>query len=177
MILKANFEAPEPPEKWAILNRFRTVGENAPPIAQIREALMFIFAYRDDAKLSAARPHFGKAGIVWSILEYVSKKEALNAGQMADRMSIRGYDEFDYKVAIQAAEEIGWVEPESYLRTYRPTRKGREIREMVERQTDEYFFRPWKLMEDGDLEQLYVLLKKLHEQLIQFRNSGASSIR
>ncbi|NTW88783.1 MAG: hypothetical protein HGB26_06610 [Desulfobulbaceae bacterium] len=35
---------------------------------------------------------------------------AVNAAQMAERMSVRGYEENDYEVAIQAAIEIGWVE-------------------------------------------------------------------
>ncbi len=40
--------APEPPGKWAILKRFRVADEHYPPIMQIREYLMDLFAYHDD---------------------------------------------------------------------------------------------------------------------------------
>ena len=41
-IAKANFEAPEPPEKWAVINRFRVAHEKSPLIVEIRELLMYL---------------------------------------------------------------------------------------------------------------------------------------
>ena len=46
---------PEPPEKWAILRRFRVATDHDPLIVRSREYLMDLFAYRDDSHLSAAR--------------------------------------------------------------------------------------------------------------------------
>ena len=173
----ANLEAPEPPEKWAILNRFRVANEGSLLIAQIRESLMDLFAYRDDSHLSAARPHFGQAGIVWDVLGAIWNGSAVNAGQMAERMSFRGYEENDYDVAIQAAVEIGWVEAvetAKAAKTFSLTSKGREIRERVERLTDEYFYRPWSVLTDAELEELYALLTKLHEKLMIYKKTLAS---
>jgi DNA-binding MarR family transcriptional regulator len=167
----ANLEASEPPEKWAVLNRFRATDERSLLIAQIRESLLDLFAYRDDSQLSAARPHFGQAGIVWDVLGAIWNGNAVNAAQMAERMSFRGYEESDYDVAFQAAVEIGWVEAAEATNTFRLTPKGREVREGVERLTDEHFYRPWSVLTDEELDELFPLLTKLHEKLIIFKKT------
>ena len=173
-IVTANLEAPEPPEKWAIIKRFRVVDEESPQLVQIRELLMDLFAYRDDSHLSVAHPHFGQAGIVWSVLGSVWNRTALNAKQLSEAMSFRGYEEEDYEVAIQAAVEINWIEPADTPDTFRPTKKGREIREQVERLTDEQFFRPWSVLTDSEIDELYSLLEKLRDQLTVYKKSIAS---
>lgn len=165
----ANLETPEPPEKWAIANRFRVADEKSPQIVQVRELFMDLFAYRDDAHLSAARQHFGGAGIVWDVLGALTNGSAVNAEQMAERMSLRGYEEDDYEVAVQAAIEIGWVESADESNTFRPTAKGIELREQVERQTDEYFYRPWSVLTEAELTELFSLLTKLHEKLSVYK--------
>jgi hypothetical protein len=172
-IAKANFEAPEPPEKWAVINRFRVANEQSPLIVQIRELLMYLFAYHDDSHLSAARPHFGQAGIVWVVLGAIAGESAVNATQMAESMAFRGYENTDYEVAIQAAVEIGWVEPADTLNSFRPTQKGMEIRAQVEKLTDEYFYRPWAVLTKDDAEILYDLLVKLRDNLISYGKSLA----
>lgn len=169
----ASLESPEPPEKWAIATRFRVAHEQSPVIVQIRELCMDLFAYRDDSYLSAARPYFGQAGIVWDVLGSVANGSAVNAGQMAEKMTFRSYEEEDYQVAFQAAVQIGWVEAADMPNTYRSTAKGREIREQVERQTDQYFYRPWAALSDEELDGFHVLLTKLHEQLIAFKRTDA----
>jgi len=165
-------EAPEPPEKWSIATRFHTAHANSPSIVLIREFFMDLFAYRDDSHLSAARPHFGQAGIVWDVLSSIANGSAVNAEQMAERMSFRGYDESDYEVALQAAVEIGWAEAVGEKNIFLPTPKGRETREQVEHLTDEYFYRPWSVLTDDELDEFYDLLTKLHEQLIVFKKTS-----
>lgn len=169
----ANLEAPEPPEKWAIATRFRTADERSPRLAQIRELLMDLFAYRDDSHLSVARPHFGQAGIVWDVLGLIANGSAVNAAQMAEKMTFRGYEEDDYEVAIQAAIQIGWVEATDEMNTFRPTAKGRELRAQVEHRTDEYFYRPWSVLTDEELDSFHSLLTKLHEKLVEFKKRTA----
>lgn len=173
----AVMDAPEPPGKWAVQNRFRIADERDPLIAQIREYLMDLFAYRDDSHLSAARPHFGEAGIIWDVLGAVTSGSAVNAKQMVERMSLRGYEESDYEVAFQAAVQIGWVETSDAPNSHRPTSKGLELREEVERQTDKYFYRPWSVLVTEELDELYSLLTKLHEGLIVFRKDAAGDDR
>ena len=161
----ASVQATEPPQKWAIIKRFRVADKDSPWLPQIREYLMDLFAYRDDSHLSASHPHFGQAGIVWSVLGSIWSGDAVTADQMTEAMAFRGYEVDDYEVAIQAAIEIEWVESADVFGAFRPTQKGRELREQVERLTNEYFYGPWSVMQDDQLDELYDLLTSLREQL------------
>lgn len=172
-LVLTNNAMPEPPEKWAITRRFHVANKNSPVMVQIRECLMDIFAYRDDAHLSAARPHFNLAGIVWSVLGAVATGSAITAEQMAEKLAFRGYEMAEYEVAIKAAIEVGWLEVADGADTFRPTSKGRKLREQVESLTDEYFYRPWATFSPNELDELYNLLTNLREQLHGFkRDSG-----
>lgn len=167
-ITMANGVEREPPAKWAISRRFRVADKDSAPIAQIREYLMDLYAYRDDSHLAAARPHFNEAGIVWIVLGLLVGGEDVTAQQVAEKLEFRGYDAYDYQIALDAAVEVGWAELTEIPGTYRPTAKGREIREQVEKLTDDYFYRPWSVMMADELEDLYTQLTKLHNQLITF---------
>ena len=168
-IVTANDAAPEPPQKWATLKRFRVADDDSPWLAQIREHLMDLFAYRDDSHLSASHPHFGRAGIVWSVLGSVWSGSAVTADQMTESLAFRGYEVDDYKVAIQAAVEIEWLEDAEISGAFRPTPKGRELREQAEGLTNEYFFRPWSVMNPDELDELQDLLTKLRDQLHELK--------
>jgi helix-turn-helix protein len=171
-----NKAAPEPPEKWAILKRFHTSTKKSSMIVQIREYLMDILAYHDDAHLAAARPHFNQAGIAWSVLGSVATGSAVTAEKMAETLSFRGYEIDDYEVAIKAAIGVGWLEATEVeaTRTLRPTQKGRELREQAEKLTDEYFYRPWAMIPQSDLDEFYDLLMLLREQLHEYRKNFGS---
>ena len=168
-VVTASMEAPEPPQKWAIFKRFRVADKNSSWLPQIRESLMDLFAYRDDSHLSASHPHFGQAGIVWSVLGAIWSGESVTAEQMTESLAFRGYDVDDYEVAIQAAIEIGWVESADIAFAFRATDKGRELREQAQKLTNEYFFRPWSVMNQDELNELYDLLTKLQDQLRDYK--------
>ncbi len=157
--------APEPPGKWAILKRFRVADEHYPPIMQIREYLMDLFAYRDDSHLSAARPYFNEAGIVWMVLGALWKGDAVNAAQMAEKMGFRGYEVEEYEIALQAAVELGWAELSNRSDEFRLTESGRQLREQAEEQTNQYFYTPWSVLTPVEVQELYELLTRLHEAL------------
>jgi hypothetical protein len=171
-IIIANYNAAEPPQKWAINKRFHVADRESPTMVQIRECLMDIFAYRDDAHLSAARPHFNQGGIVWSALGAVWSGDAVTAEKIAELMPFRGYEIKDYAAALQAAVQVGWVEEAEAAGTYRPTPKGRELREQVEKLTDEYFYFPWTVFSLGELDELSNLLTALREQLHAFKKDS-----
>lgn len=163
--------AREPPEKWAILNRFHGTGERDPEIVKIREYLMDLFAYRDDSHLSASRPHFNQAGIVWIVLGALWKKDAVTARQMAEKLAFRGYEISDYEIALQAAVEVGWVETDGRPDIFRLSRQGKELREQAEHLTNEYFYSPWSVLVPDEIDELYDLLTKLRDQLNVYRKS------
>lgn len=168
-IFMANEFASSPVEKWAMTTRFHIADKNSPLIIQIREYLMDLFAYRDDCNYAASHPHFGQAGIVWSVLGFLCKKNAATAEQLAETMSFRGYEVNDYEIALQAAVQLGWVESTEVPDTFRITQKGRELREKAEQLTNEYFYAPWSAMTRAELDELYDLLLKLRDQLNSFR--------
>lgn len=157
--------APEPPGKWAILKRFRVANRHYPPIMQIREYLMDLYAYRDDAHLSASRPYFNDAGIVWLVLSSLETGEAVNAEQMAEKMAFRGYALEDYEIAMQAALELGWAQPETHPGKFCLTREGKQLRQQAERDTNEYFYAPWSVLRQDEIEELHQLLIRLHDGL------------
>lgn len=156
---------PEPPGKWAILKRFRVADEHYPPIMQIREYLMDLLAYRDDSHLSASRPYFNEAGIVWIVLGALENGEAVNAGQMAEKLAFRGYEVEDYEIAIQAAIEMGWVEPGNRPDQFCLTEAGKQLRQQAEYLTNEYFYAPWSVLTQEEIKELQGLLTKLYNGL------------
>jgi hypothetical protein len=164
-IVLANLAAPEPPQKWAIANRFHVATKISSLIVQIRECLMDIVAYHDDAHLSAARPYFNEAGIVWNAFGNVWRDPTVTAEKIAEALVFRGYEAEHYAAALLAAVEAGWLEKTDVPGTYRPTSKGQAMHEQVARLTDEYFFRPWAMFSPTELDELYGLLEKLREQL------------
>jgi hypothetical protein len=170
-IVMANDGAVEPPEKWAILKRFRVATKDSPPLVKIREYLMDLYAYRDDSHLTAARPHFNQAGIVWLVLNAASEADSVNAAKIAESASYRGYEVNDYEVALQAVKEIGWLEEASESGIFRIAQKGKELREKVEAQTDDYFYRPWSVLTQEELDELYDLLVKLRDGLRGLRKN------
>ncbi|HUE98778.1 MAG TPA: hypothetical protein VMN99_05960 [Anaerolineales bacterium] len=159
----------EPPEKWAILKRFRVANEHYPPIMQIREYLMDLLAYRDDSHLSASRPHFNEAGIVWIVLGSLWKGDAANAEQMAEKMAFRGYEMEDYEIAVQAALELGWAEEAERPDTFRLTGQGKRLREQAEHLTNEYFYASWSVLMQDEMDELYELLARLRVGLNGYR--------
>jgi hypothetical protein len=171
-LIIANNAAPEPPHKWAIKKRFHVTNRNSPAIVKIRECLMDVLAYRDDAHLSAARPHFNQAGIVWIAFGSVWSGEAVTAEKIAEIMSFRGYEIRDYSAALQAAVEVGWVEETDGAGTYRATTMGKELREQVEKLTDEYFYHPWAAFSPGELQELFQLLTQFCGQLHEFTHNS-----
>lgn len=170
-IVMANETASEPPEKWAILKRFRVGDKNSPRVVQIREYLMDLFAYRDDAHISASHPHFGQAGIIWNVLSSLSKNDTVTADQLAESLSFRGYEVSNYEVALEAAAQIGWAEQGGIPGMFCISQQGHSLHERVEQLTNEFFYATWSVLTPTELDELYTLLMKLREQLNSFRKA------
>jgi hypothetical protein len=174
-IIEESRSTPPPPEKWAIIIRFRATDEYSPLIVQIREYLLDLLAYRDDAHLAAARPHFNQAGIVWLVLGALGSGEAVNARQMEEKMALRGYEAEDYEIAIQAAAEMGWAEQAEHPGAFRLTEQGKQLRAQAEQLTNQYFYAPWSVLVPAELDALSKLLTKLHDELKVYRQSRTAA--
>lgn len=171
-IVLANDKAPEPPEKWAIRKRFRVADKNSPTLVKLREYLMDLFAYRDDSHLAAARPYFNDAGIVWLALGAAWEADTVAAERLAQALTFRGYEVGDYEIALQAGREIGWLEAADAPDEFRITPAGKELREKVEAQTDDYFYATWSALTHEELDELSDLLTALREGLREIRKKS-----
>jgi hypothetical protein len=67
--------------------------------------------------------------------------------------------------------EIGWAEVDEHTDRYRFSRQGRELYEQAERLTDEYFYAPWSILEQDEIDELYGLLTKLRDELGAYRKT------
>jgi len=94
---------------------------------------------------------------------------------MVEKMAFRGYEEYDFDIAIQAAVELGWAEPAARPGTFRLTQEGVGLRAQAERLTAEYFYRPWSVLSPEELAELYALLTKLRAELAMYRKSRSGS--
>jgi hypothetical protein len=133
---------------------------------------MDMLAYHDDCHLAAAHPHFGRAGIIWIVLDVLCSRETVNAEQAAEILSFRRYETGQYEVALQAAAEIGWAQELSVPGNFSITQRGRDLHIAVEQLTNEYFFAPWSSLIPGELEELREILWQLRDQLSSFRKAS-----
>ena len=168
-IAAANLAAPEPPARWATLRRFRVAGDDAPLLGQVRERALDLFGYRDDAHIEAWRLHadpatdFATEGARWNAFTHVWSGEARDAAAIARAAAFRGYDAAFYAQALAALEARGWLASDGG--TYRTTEAGRALRDAIERQSDDWFYAPWSVLDEAELTGLRDLVERLLEAL------------
>jgi DNA-binding MarR family transcriptional regulator len=105
------------------------------------------------------------------VLGALWKGDAINAVQMAEKLAFRGYDVDDYEIAIQAALELGWVEQGNRPDGFRLTAQGKQLREQAEQDTNAYFYAPWSVLTQDEIDELHELLTRLYTQLKAYAKS------
>lgn len=158
-IVDANRAAAEPPYKWAAVNRFRAADETSPLLAQIREALMDLFAYRDDAHMSAWHG-YPVSGIAWSAFGMIWSNTAFTPEEIAAHAWFRGYEADDYRRALDELRGRGWINEAGQV-----TPVGKKLRDSVEQLTDAYFYSPWLVLGESQVQELRVRLIELRNHL------------
>lgn len=159
-LVVASRVAAEPPTKWATLTRARVVDEASPLLAQIREALMDLFAYRDDSHRSAWRD-YPISGIAWNAFDMIWTHTAFTPQEMAEQAWFRGYAADDYGRALEELRGRGWIDANGQL-----TPVGKKLREAAEQLTEAYFYAPWYVLRDEEIQELRVRLLELRTQLV-----------
>lgn len=158
-IVAASRVASEPPEKWASVTRFRVADETRPLLAQIREALMDLFAYRDDSHMSAWRG-YPVSGIAWNAFGMIWNGVAFSPEQIAEQAWFRGYTAQDYRGALDELRRRGWIDETAQI-----TPIGKKLRDVVEQLTDAYFYAPWLALRENEVQELRLRLLELRNQL------------
>lgn len=160
-LVAANRNAAEPPQKWATVTRFRVANESSPLLAQIRELLMDLFAYRDDANLAAWRD-YPVTGLAWNAFGMIWKGTAFAPPQMAEQAWFRGYGAADYALALVELRRRGWVDGQGQV-----TPIGKALRDAVEQLTEAYFYAPWLALGEAEIAELRVRLLELRNVLVK----------
>lgn len=163
-LVRANASAPEPPVKWATTHRFRATDETSPRLAQVREALMDLFAYRDDSHRTAWS-NFPADGLMWHTFGMIWDNAADTPGDMVRQASFRGYAEQDYLGACDRLAALGWLARGERPGTFVVTPIGKKLRGAVEQLTDAYFYMAWSSLRPEELDELLANLRRLRERL------------
>ena len=143
----------------------RVAGDDSPLLGQVRERALDLFGYRDDAHIEAWRPHADPAteGARWNAFTHVWSGEARSAAAIARAAAFRGYGAAFYEQALAALEARGWLASDGA--TYRTTEAGQALRDAVERQTDDWFYAAWSVLDEAELAELRGLVARLLEAL------------
>ncbi|MBN1679856.1 MAG: hypothetical protein JW966_06160 [Anaerolineae bacterium] len=162
-LVDACLEAPEPAHKIALpVNRHSDPGPDGPPLLRILQYLADLNCFRDDSHMAAWQP-VGVSGHVWETLTFIWKNEAHTAEELADKLPRRNYDAADYTAALATLESKGWVTFDSG--TYQITEAGKTMRQDVEDLTDRYYYGPWAVLSDAEVNELGGLLARLSQQI------------
>ena len=104
-------------------------------------------------------------GYVWEAFALICAGDTDSAASVFEQLAYRGYSRAEYAAALEALARRGWLEPAGTAGTYRVTAEGREVREVVERLTDSYFYAPWSCLKEAEIGELRALLLRFIEDL------------
>jgi predicted transcriptional regulator len=160
-LVDASLQAPEPPGKWCIhLSRRLDPGEQAHAVVRIEQYLSDLNAYRDDSHLAAWRPHELDAK-AWEAFTYLWRGDAKTLDDLVQKLDRRGHAREDYEEALNDLVQRGLAKEDAGSGTYRISKQGQALRQKAEDTTNTYFYEPWKVLEDGDVEDLRGLLEQM----------------
>lgn len=162
-MVEAALQAPQPPEKRAITgSRWTDPGDQASGSATMDQYLTDLVRFRDDAHIAAWKPT-GVAGNEWEALTFVWRGQARTAESLADQLAFRGYSVEDYRDALAALAERGWVTETG--EGSEVTELGASVREEAEDATDQYCLSLFDVLSSEESEMLGQLLGAAIENL------------
>jgi predicted transcriptional regulator len=164
-LVDASLQAPEPPGKWCInLSRRLDSGQQAHPVVRIDQHLSDLSAYRDDSHVAAWRPSELDAK-AWEAFTCIWRGDARSLDDLFQKLERRGHSREDYDEALNDLVQRSLVKEDAGSETYQITRQGQTLRQKAEDTTDTYFYGPWKVLGNGDVEELRGLLERLCGEL------------
>jgi hypothetical protein len=165
-LIESSLIGEDPPGSWCLRrSRNRAPGKDALPLERILQYTSDFNAFRDDAHMAAWQP-YELSGCAWEGFSFVWSGQADTAEEIDQQLYYRGYTTKEYTAALQELVQRGWLEEKS-AGHYSLTPTGVEIREEAERQTDQYFYTPWRSLQETDVGELHTLLLQLKNGLQQ----------
>lgn len=145
------------PIEHPILDRlcFFSQPQDAPLFTQVRDGIMALWGFRDDAHL-ASWQHLPVSPIAWESLTLLWQEKGKTAVSLAEAFTHRGHDEPAYRTALQELVDLGWAQPANDQ--FLLTDDGRGVREEAEKATDEAFYSPWQCLTTNEVDQLQTTL-------------------
>jgi DNA-binding MarR family transcriptional regulator len=158
-LVDASLTAPAPADKsHLIASRKTDPGATVSLAAQVDQYLTDLNGFRDDAHIAAWQPT-GIDGPTWEALTMVWRGDANTPEALAEKLTGRGLELPIYAAALRSLAERGWLAERDG--TYSVTDQGRAIRQQVEDETDRLFYEPWGVLDDGEAQELRLLLTRL----------------
>lgn len=161
---------PEPPAHWATTTRAK-MGLRQPNdshLGKLYDRIYDLWAYRDDAHLAAWRPNHAVEPRTWELFTTIwsgKARSVAKAAELLEKESGRGYTVREYGASLEDLLAWAWLEPAADADHFRPTEVGQQIRDEVERLTDEFFYIPWAILDEGETADLRDLLTRLRDKL------------
>jgi len=162
-LVEASLAAPEPPGKWSISHSRRIdPGDKAPAMVRIDQYISDLAGYRDDSHLAAWQQH-NIAGHIWEAFTFVWRGDMTNLDALSNELARRGHTREEYQQALEELVGQGWLTEGAG--EYQVTPSGSAIRQEAEDATNRYFFAPWSVLSQEELEELHTLLQGLRDGL------------
>ncbi len=171
-LVDASLEAEEPSEKWAINNMHNCHPEKKyGPLAMIDQHLDDLNAFRDDSHNAAWQAH-EIDGHTREAMTFIWRGDANSAGELAEKLSFRGYTKDDYAHSLTELQGKGWVMKGQ--EGYQTTEAGEKFRRGIEETTNRVFYSPWRSFDGGEQFRLRDLLIRLKLGLNDLADSEGS---
>jgi hypothetical protein len=133
-----------------------------PSLPFIEQAMTCLSAYRDDSHL-AAWQGTGLSATALEMLTLLWRKSAGSFDEIVKKLAARGYAERVYEKALDELRNLKYVS--GSRRTLGLSQEGISFREKIEQDTDQYFFKPWSCLSNGEKNEMEDYLVELIEGL------------
>ena len=156
-LLQTSLEAPSPPNKWSIGLSYKLMPPADHPIPYIEQTITCIAAYYDDSYLAAWR----KSRLSATALDTLTlfwRGEADSYDSLCDRLAQRGHSCDVYAGIVDDLRALEYIKGSTDDLWITPT--GRLVRNQIEDDTDNYFFTPWKVLQDDEKTSFLRLLQE-----------------
>lgn len=165
-IIVASLACDDPPGNWCLSHsRNRAPAEDALILDKILQYTSDFNAFRDDSHMAAWKP-YNISAYGWEAFSFIWSGQAETAAEIDQQLYYRGYSLKEFTTALDDLMERGWlVETAGKPENFTLTAEGTRVREMVERQTDEFFYAPWSALQPSDVQDLHQLMVGLQDGL------------
>jgi hypothetical protein len=163
-LVRSSLDAKQPRIKLALkISRWTDPEVRQASLVSIDQYLTDLLRFRDDAHREAwsqyeLSPHAKEA------FTHVWRGQACSPEQLVEALPHRGFSDLEYQQALCDLAGKGWVE--QTLAGFKVTEKGARVRQKIEQITNQYYFSPWRILKQDDLDELVSNLETLHQHLI-----------